>query len=53
MVEREVNVPEWIADDEEGDVYFIRIFEDVVAGGFDGFAVCYYDGTTIESFLLP
>lgn len=47
-----MGVPKRIPDDEEGDVDFIRVFEDVVAGRFDHFAVGDGDGAAIESFLL-
>jgi len=47
------NIPEWIAYDEECDVDFVSIFEDIVAGRLDHFAVGYDDFAAIESFLLP
>jgi hypothetical protein len=47
------SAPEWISYYEERDVDFVGIFEDIVAGRLDHFAVGYDDFTAIESFLLP
>jgi hypothetical protein len=47
-----MGVPEWISHYKEGDVDLIGVFQDVVAGGFDHFAVGDGNGTAIEGFLL-
>jgi len=49
---REGVAPEWISYDEERDVDFVGVFEDVVAGRFDHFAVGYDDFAAIERLLL-
>jgi hypothetical protein len=48
-----MGVPKGVSHDEEGDVHFVGIFEDIVAGRLDHFAVSYDDLAAIESFLLP
>ena len=50
---KEVCAPEWVSYDEECDVDFVGIFEDVVAGGLDHLAVGYDNFAAIKGFLLP
>lgn len=43
---------EWVADDAEGYVDFVRITEDLIAVGLDHFAIGDDDGAAIVGFLL-
>ena len=46
------NVPEGVADDEEGHVGLVGAAEDLVARALDHFAVGDEDGAAVEGFLL-
>lgn len=46
-------IPEWIPNDQEGNVDFVRIFQDIVTAGLDHLAICNYNVSAIEGFLLP
>lgn len=46
-------LPKWIPDNEKGNIDFVCVFQNVVAGGLDHFAVGDDDGTAIKCFLLP
>lgn len=43
---------EWVANDQEGYVVGVGIFEDVVRGGLDGLAVGEDYGAAVVGFLL-
>lgn len=47
-----MEIPEWVADNEEGNIRGVSVGEDGVAGGLDHFPVCDYDFTAIEFLLL-
>lgn len=46
------DIPEWVADDEEGYVEVLCIFQDIVAAGLDELAVRNDDFSAIVGFLL-
>jgi hypothetical protein len=52
MVRHEGGAPEWISYYEECDIDLVGVFQDVVAGRFDHFAVGDDDFAPIERFLL-
>jgi hypothetical protein len=48
----EEDLPEWVSYNEKGDIDFVGVLQDVVAGRLDHLSIGYDDISAIESFLL-